>query len=535
MRDTEKVGHKKLVTAAIVFAVLFTAISVYSYLSPYAYFASSDTYRDYYTVQAYLIQNKQIDQDRLYSHQPLLYYYTTIVHRLTNISVFDLMRIVLPIIFSVSLLFFYLFYRELFKNEFIALTGAFMTVIGEQFFYELFQTRPQIFSLVICPLVLWAYCKLYKQPSSWITLSLLIALITALSLTHVFGVLVSIIVLGCLALRYLFTYKRYWQWISIGMLSIILYMITLGRNTLLASVTIMFLTIYNQNNTDLLDGIGLTLRNTLSYLGFFFTMIIAVGGIVLIIDRFRTSGRAVIPTLLILPSCLLFLFGLTMTWLGPVLGYAVILPTRMLVYLWIGAVPLLLYYLQRLPKKILRFSIIGCLLITTGFIKQDADITDLGYILGNETNVLQYITEHNITNSVILTQATSYPLFILLPSELNNVVISNRLFGTINAELDSSLTQRNTKLANEIFYADSAETAASAIEQLIALRSIDPTKPVYIAYSLVKSYNQQAWDSLGFRKQSLDGANLENFDDQKYFRLMFDNNDIKLWRYVPTD
>lgn len=535
MKDIVDLGQKKLVIVGLVLAILFVGISSYNYLNPYPYLSSSDGYRDYYTIENYLLQNKEISPDRLYSNRPLLYYFAVNVHHLTHITLFDLLRIVLPIIFSLSIAFFYLFYKELFEYKTMALTGALLTVVGQHFSSELLLTRPQAFVLVIYPLALWAYCKLYKQPQSWPNIVLFVVFSLALLYAHFFGTILGVILVSCILLRYLQVYKRYWPWIVIGILSSILVMLIFGSNTLVLATLNMFVTLYRQHdNYNLLQDTGLSLRDTLQYVGLFFSILVAGSGVILIIDRFCKTTRTLIPSLLILPSCLVFLFGLMMTWLGPVFGIAVVLPTRMLVYLWIGGIALLLYYLQRLPKPMMRFIMIGCLLITAGFIKQPTNVNDSAYVLGNEIGVVEYITDHQIRDSVIITQATTYPLFTLLPTDLSNITISNRLFGTLNTPLDPSLTQQNTKQTNKIFYADSGENAAVMIEKLIALRSIDPTRPIYIAYSLIKSQNTLAWTSLGFRKQSLDGANLNVFNDKQYFRLVFSNNDIKLWRYVPA-
>ena len=113
---------KLFVYLTLALMVGFVVVRVITYIEPYQYLISSDSYRDYDSINTYLLHSEKVPNTVSYHDRPVLYYFITSIYLTTGITLFDIFRIVLPVVFALSCLLFYLFYKEAFKKEYLALS-----------------------------------------------------------------------------------------------------------------------------------------------------------------------------------------------------------------------------------------------------------------------------------------------------------------------------------------------------------------------------------------------------------------------------
>ncbi len=507
--------HRKLfIRLALILAVLFVMVRTLSHIAPYEYFASNDSYRDYDSINSYLLQSEEIPNSVSYHDRPNLYYFIAILSLTNGISLFDFIRIVVPLILGLSVLTFYLFYKEAFKKEYIAISGAVITILGNQFFNELVGIRPNIFALIMLPVVGYLFLRLWKNKYHIPTMVALCVSILGMHFTHFFGSLILACVVSALLWLYRRDIKRYFIWlVPLIILSIVITIF--DPSNLLVSTLRHAYTIIIQRDPGVFINEKLSLSNIVLMTGFWYTLVAISGITVMITDLFKNKRHIHNMPILWL-GLFLAIVMLFFAWIGPYIGFG-ILPIRMLVYLWLAVVIFFLYYVSRMQSSVMSFGVIAISMLVLMLTRLPNDAIDSGYILGKEIEVNDYIQENNIENALILTQATNTAVFIF--DENNNTIRAN-------------WPENNNRLFNKIFYSESPKIASEAVGKLAAHEQYSGYSDVYIVYSTAKPTNTYLWPNDWFQIQSLNNANLANFYDGDYFTLVFDGEDIKMWKWT---
>lgn len=519
MKNPNAISNNFLIVVGIFMAMLFLLLRIYSFLEPYDFFASNDSYRDYEVVRDYMLPGEQIPADIIYSDRPMLYFFITILHRTTAIDLFQLMRIIIPLISSVSLLAFYLLYKELFKKEYLALSASIITVIGARFFVEMVGTRPNMLAVIIFPTVCYLYLRLRKDRyNPWLMVLCMLSLISA-HLTHAFGTLLLGIFSFSMFLMYRTKLKKYW-WLTIITIVALAGFLWFGNSGLLRRTIDFAYNTFSQGSSLLVDD-PLSFKSILEYLGIWLSLLGIGGLVVFMIDTYKDwQTRSVL--LKFLPALFLTGYGFFIVWLGPYIHFG-ILPLHMLTYLWLGLVVFAIYYLRRISKPIMMLPLLTLILINIGFTRPEFDAKDHAVIIDNEIELVDYLDENNIDEATVITQASNAAIFSLYPPDLN--IITN--YGQPD--------DTRVKLVNKLFYAKSSRAASNALATLIEEQNIIDKHNVYISYSIIKPKNKYMWQSKEYREQALENASLAPFSDGDYFSPMFDNGAIKLWKWTGKE
>lgn len=506
--------NKLFVRIALLLAVIFVLLQTSAYIAPYEYFPSNDSYRDYDTVNEYLLNSVAVPNTLSYHDRPNLYYFLSIITLTSNINLFDLIRFVAPMLFSLSVLTFYLFYKEAFKKEYLAISGALITVMGNQFFNEVTSTRPNILGLIIFPIAGYLFIRLWKDKYNISIMLALCVSILSMHFAHFFGS----VILACVVMGLMWLYRKdmwkYYFWL-IPIIGIGIAVVIFDPNNLLISTLRHAYTIIITRDPTVFINEALSLSTIIFTMGFW-PFIISVSGLTIVImDTLRHRNNIDTMPILWLGISLggIMLF---FSWIGSYIGLG-ILPIRMLVYLWLAVIIFFLYYLHRMHSWALQFVIICISLLVFTVTRLPNDAIDNAYILGSEIEVIDFMSEKNIENSLIITQVTNSGIFTF--DENNNTIMTN-------------WTDEQNKQFKKIFFSGSSKKAGSTIAEIKNELPYKDKKDVYVVFSTIKNTNTYLWPNDWFQVQSLSGADLSVFYDPDYFSLVFDNGEIKMWKWT---
>ena len=309
--------------------------------------------------------------------------------------------------------------------------------------------------------------------------------------------------------------RKYWYWCILGLLMVTLFFI-LSPNNLLVSTLRHAYSIIIARDASLFTNTVFELHQILNMLGVWFTITAAGGIIILFFDYYKKKTFSLGMLGILWIGLLLTLIMTFFVWIGPHIGFG-ILPIRMMVYQWLGVAILMLYYIYKIRSPLLTTLLLGLAFIALGATRLPNDAIDSAYILGNEIEVIDYIEKENIYNAVFITQPTNAAVFTF--DENDNYVVTN-----FNGEYD--------KMFNKIFFSGSPQKAAVGVTQIRDQDELENYHDIYIIFSTIKSTNTYLWPNSFFQEKSLKNANLASLDDGDYFELVFDNNDIKMWKWT---
>lgn len=514
---------KILIIIALSLSVCFVILRCIIYITPYEFFSAADTYRDYTSIQTYILGSEDFPIDVAYRDRPFFYYFVVNMHLLTGISLFDLLRIIVPISFTVVTLFFYLFYKELFQKEFISIAGALITVTNNKFFSELVEVRPSTMALVLFPIIGYFFIKWQKNRNNpWLFVILIITLLS-LHFSHFFGTLLFCFIITLLIAQQLpkiiSKIKKHWMiFIPTMLISILLIIVLWEYISNLLPIRTFFhaVRVFTSSDPNLISNEAMSISEILTQVNVWYGIVAFTGLTILIIDYIKRKKDSLINHWIIFFGLMITVFFIFIVTIGTRYGLN-ILPYQMMTDIWPGLVLFFLYFLHRLNHRWIVIPYLLMSLFTMGMQRTPHDAVDHAYILGNEIELIPFIENKDIKNAVMLTQSTNVGIFTF--DKNHNKIVTN-------------YEEPNTTLFAKIFFAQSSAEASNSINKTLKKNNIGGSRDIYIVFSTVKNYNQYLWPNEWFRKPSLEGANLALFDNGDYFTPVFDNQDIKMWKWT---
>lgn len=506
-----------MVLASLGFFLFYT----YTYISGYSYLVGNDPYRDYSSIQNYLLNNQTIPGTAAYHDRPLFYYFLAQLTLLTHWTLFEWFRIGIVLIFASTWIFYYLIYQRLFTDTSISILGATLTVLQHYYFTEMIMPRPNMMALALFPICAYLFIQLSQNKKNYVLLIFFLITLRILDLSHMFGTIaVGIFLLGLIHIYWQTFKKYYWLLLSIFGVVIMILIIMMLKPALLPATLAVTMQLVIDHNSEYFTNIGFSLRTIMSIFGDVIPVIAIAGLTLYSIDLIHHKHRESKQTTGMIIFALLTGFGLIAAWIAPYFNFG-IFPIRMLIYIWIGFVGLAMYFLHRIQHPLTKTIVFILCTISLAWAPTKQIIYDSIYVIDKEPELLTYLENQNISEAIIITQATTKPLFVL--NDNNYIILNN--FDPINV-----------KMMQNIFYGQNPPQVSKDIKKLLEINQLeDSLLPVYIVYSNVKHYNTSLWNLDGFRVQSLERANLGTFQDQEYFQKLFDNDDIELWEWMQSN
>lgn len=493
------------------------------------------------------------------TYEPLFTVFATIISLITKINTFIVFRWIIPAILGLSIVPIFLLGKSIFKKNIFGFLASLTYITIPIILTEIEVSRPQLSLFYFSPLVLWLIFKGIENKETKLNYLFLALFITIIGIkTHnIFYLLLPVVACGFFICYSSLVKKHPFKAFLYALLFLII-LFPYAQSYGVFDRIKYFISYFplEQLHFSIKGAFGIKTYG--ANWGIFLPIGSLIGVFFLLAKWKKFNSKQKNIFLIIGLYCFIFLIFQEIL---PRIGWN-FLPDRCFPHLAIGLIFFSLIPIYLFQRKVVYFTYVLLLalsLITTLYI----NTLSVGNIINSkEVDAAKFINNNTPSDSIIVTQTSNYPVIFafsqrrVLYGESNKLAqqrffqsnqtkeSANFLYGL--SDQMGSLVDRRESEANKLKLAvmnnqadssldtsdiSSSLNVISILDDAINLQknSFPKKSEVYVMYSFVKNQSYLAcfdW----WKEKSIFDANLEKFNDQNYFELVFNNNDVKIWK-----